>query len=184
MTRLFVAAWPSPTIVAQLRTLTADRQLDGGRRVREENWHVTLRFIGSADVDEVSAQLAAARLPRVLAQLGPTVIDLDSRQIVVPIDDVDNLAAAVATATAGFGEPAAHAFRGHITLARVKPRPSPTNDQRSERSSPSERVSTLLGEPVTGSFTIEEVALVSSDTRPSGAVYDTIATFPTTPSAG
>jgi len=168
VTRLFVAAWPSPTIVAQLRDLTADRQLDGERRVPEENWHVTLRFIGRADVDEVSAQLADARLPRVLAQLGPTVIDLDGRQIVVPVAGVDNLAAAVATATAGLGEPAAHPFRGHLTLARVR----------------DDEASTLIGQPVSGSFEIDEIALVRSETRPSGAVYDTLATFPTTRSAG
>jgi len=166
VTRLFVAAWLPDETSAQLANLVARPAAAGERRLPEVNWHVTLRFVGRADPDELAGRLADASLPSATARLGPTVVALDGRHVVVPVTGADNLVAAVATATRGFGEPDNRPFRGHITLARVTARPH-------------QQTSSLLGEPVTGTFAISEVALVSSDTRPDGAVYTTVATFPT-----
>lgn len=173
MTRLFVAAWPPDETCAHLAGLVASAAALAERRVPRENWHVTLRFIGRADPDEVAGRLADATLPSATARLGPTVVELDGRQVVVPVSGVNALAAVVATATRGIGVSTSRPFRGHITLARVKPRPDLTDASESQGRSP------LLGEPVSGTFVIGEIALVSSDTRPDGATYTTVATFPT-----
>lgn len=167
MTRLFVAAWPSAHVRSRLGDLTGSQPVVGERRVPFENWHVTLRYLGNADIDRVSERLRTADLPRVRAVLGPAVIDLDGRLIVVPVADVDRLAAAVRHATEGLGERDSRPFLGHLTLARVR----------------NGATSALRGQPIDGSFEIDEVALVTSQTLPSGAVYDTMTTFPTTGSA-
>ena len=168
MTRLFVAAWPPDRICGRLSDVTAVAPLHGERRVPEVNWHVTLRFIGNVDIDRVTERLRAADLPAARAVLGPEITDLDGRQIVVPVTGVDPLAHAVREATAGLGAPDRRPFFGHITLARLRD---------GARSS-------LRGAAIDGAFEIDEIALVSSDTLPSGAVYETIATFPITRSAG
>ena len=51
MTRLFVALWPPDEVREELRQLHRKDQR-GVRFVPEDNWHVTLRFLGEADVDE------------------------------------------------------------------------------------------------------------------------------------
>lgn len=133
------------------------------RWVPPENWHVTLRFVGDASPDEVAERLARASLPMATARLGPFVERLDRQQLVVPVAGVDELAAAVVRATDGVGEPARHEFRGHLTVARLRPGAS----------------SAVEGTPVDANFEVVEVALVASDLTPAGAVYTTVATFST-----
>ena len=163
MTRLFVAAWPPDHICAELTGLTDVQSLDGERRVPPENWHITLRFIGTADIARVIERLEAVEFPAAQAMLGPGVIDLDGRQIVVPVTGVDQLARSVRLATDGLGEHDDRPFFGHLTLARVRAGVSPT----------------LRGTAFDATWEIDEIALVTSETLPSGAVYDTVATFPT-----
>jgi 2'-5' RNA ligase len=81
----------------------------------------------------------------------------------VPVDGVDELARAVRAATADIGEPDRHLFRGHLTIARLGPNAH----------------STATGCPIQAEFEIDEIALVTSDLQPTGAVYTTIARFPT-----
>ena len=164
MTRLFVAAWPPEHIRARLSDLTAIAPQDGERRAADANWHVTLRYIGNVDIDRVTERLDAADIPTARAVIGPEVTDLGGRQIVVPVTGVDLLAHAVRQATADLGEVDNRPFFGHVTLARLRDGAG----------------STLRGASIDGVFEITEVALVSSDTLPTGAVYETIATFPTT----
>ena len=164
MTRLFVAAWPDAATIERLTALPRS-EATGVRWVPDQNLHVTLRFLGEADIEATSDLLAAAALPRVTATLGPEVAQLDGKQIVVPVEGVDRLAAAVRTATAAIGVHDPRRFRGHVTIARTKRDVS----------------STLIGTPVGGDFLITELALVASDLRPTGAVYTTVATFPTLP---
>ena len=52
MARLFVAVWPPEAVAAELTALHRKDQR-GVRFVRPENWHITLRFLGDADPDEV-----------------------------------------------------------------------------------------------------------------------------------
>lgn len=162
MTRLFAAAWPPADVVSELRTL--DRPDEPGVRwVPEVNWHITVRFFGEADLDDVATRLEAASLPRATVHLGPRIGRLDVRQIVVPARGVDELAAAVRDATSGVGEIDRRRFRGHLTLARTRPRAP----------------SLMIGAPFTASWEIGEVAVVESDLRPTGVVYTTVASFAT-----
>ena len=162
MTRLFVAAWPDAATGERFRAL--DR-LDAPdvRWVPDENRHVTLRFLGEADPATAIELLSAASLPTATAVLGPTVERLGSRQIVVPVAGVDELAASVRSATAVIGDGDPRPFRGHLTIARTR----------------DGEAANVVGVPITARFKIDEVALVASDLQPSGAVYTTLATFPT-----
>lgn len=159
--RLFVAAWPDGSTRDGLAALPRSVE-DGVRWVPPENWHVTLRFLGTADVDEVATRLAGADLPAVRAELGPAIEWLGT-QLVVPVSGVDDLAAAVALATADVGELPRHRFRGHLTVARTR----------------RHATSAMAGLPCTGGFDVADIALVRSELLPDGASYTTIATFPT-----
>ncbi len=163
MTRLFVAAWPGTDAHDALAGLPRPDDEPGVRWVRPANWHVTLRFIGDADTGEVVERCANAVFPHAVARLGPVVERLDRRQIIVPVDGVDDLAAAVRRVTNGLGEPTRRPFLGHLTIARTKPGAT----------------SSAIGTPIETQFAIDEIALVASDLTPNGAVYTTVATFPT-----
>ena len=162
MPRLFVAAYPPPEVAAELAAIPSD-DATGVRMVPPENWHVTLRFLGDVDTAVVVERLRTAALPHAEAELGPRLEHLGPRQVVAPVAGVDHLAAAVTRATADLGEPPRHAFRGHLTVARLR----------------REATSRLPGEPVTGSFAVNEIALVESTLSESGARYEAVARFPT-----
>lgn len=164
MPRLFLAAWPPAEIRDRLAEFDRTNEPDI-RPVRPSNLHVTLRFIGDRSIDEVSDHLAGVRLPRTTAVLGDRIIRLGARQLVVPVEGVDALAAATRAATHGMGRRDEFEFFGHLTVARTTPNAS----------------SILLGVPVSGSFPIDEIALVESRLLPGGAEYETVATFPTAP---
>lgn len=163
MTRLFVALWPSDSALAALAALPAGDERDV-RRVRPENWHVTLRFVGEAEVDELRWLLADAPLPRVTASLGPAIERLGRRQVVVPVDGIDELAHAIHRATIVVGERSERPFVGHLTIARLRPGAR----------------TALVGVPISATFDVDEIALVASDLTPDGPSYSTVATFPTT----
>jgi 2'-5' RNA ligase len=159
--RLFVAALPDETTVEVLRGLPRPDER-GVQWVPEENWHVTLRFLGTCDTTAVIERLGAAELPSCGASLGPAV-DWLGPQLVVPTSGVADLAAAVHGATAGIGEPPRPRFRGHLTIARTR----------------RAATSTLLGHPVSAAFDVDEVSLVRSDLTPDGPRYTKVATFRT-----
>lgn len=161
MERLFVAAWPDEPTAGVLAGLPRPDER-GVRWVPAEQWHVTLRFLGSCDRDEVVDRLAHAPLPRATARLAPAV-DWLGPQLVVPVTGVDALAATVHRATEGLGDPPRPRFRGHLTVARTR----------------RNATSTVLGHPVSASFEVREVALVRSELTTDGPRYTTVATFPT-----
>jgi len=162
MARLFVAVWPSPAVRAALHALEV-RPEPGIRPVPPENWHITLRFLGDADPAAVEQRLAEARFPRAVAVLGPSVGRLGRKQYVIPVGGLDDLAAAVEATTGDLGMPPRRRFVGHLTVARTKPGTT----------------SRAAGRAIGAELTVDEVALVRSDLTPSGAVYTTLATFPT-----
>jgi RNA 2',3'-cyclic 3'-phosphodiesterase len=163
MTRLFVTVWPPDELIARLAA--ADRPRDQGVNwTPQENLHVTLRFLGEADPDEVIARLDGATLPAATAVVGPAIDVMRERALVLPVAGVDELAAEVHRSLRGIGtEPERRRFVGHITVARL------ARGARPERS---------IGRRFDATFTVEEVALVESTLTPDGAVYETIATWP------
>jgi RNA 2',3'-cyclic 3'-phosphodiesterase len=56
MTRLFVAIWPPDDVLERLADVERPKD-QGVKWVPPENLHITLRFLGDADVDEVTARL-------------------------------------------------------------------------------------------------------------------------------
>lgn len=161
MARLFVAVWPPPDVLDALERF--DRPVSAGTRwTTREQWHVTLRFVGRADPAAAAAALGAIAAPCASAEIGPTVVELGP-VVVAPVAGLDELAAAVRTATAEIGEPPdPRPFSGHLTLARGK---------ELERCP-------MIGASVEGRFTVTEIALVASETHPDGARYTDVARFP------
>jgi 2'-5' RNA ligase len=156
--RLFVAVWPPPAFAEQLTSLPRPEQR-GVRWVSPENWHVTLRFLGEADPEEVGGRLDGAALAPATATLGPVVQRLGRGLVVVPVAGLDQLAAAVADVTSDIGQPLGdRGFRGHVTLARFRP---------------SARCP-LAGTPVHAVASVGEVVLAQSRLSPTGATYERV----------
>ena len=132
MARLFIAVWPTEEVVAELSSLPRKDQ-DGIRFVPAEKWHITLRFLGESNADEVINALDGATVATARAHLGPAIEFMTERALVVPVKGLDALADAVKRLTSQIGEAPRRRFVGHLTLARVKPH------------APTPRV---LGEPV------------------------------------
>jgi 2'-5' RNA ligase len=163
MARLFIAVWPTDDVAAELTSLHRKDQR-GVRFVRPENWHITLRFLGDSNPDDVTDALDGTSLAAARARLGPAVDLLDERALVVPVQGLDSLARTVNARTAHIGEPPRKRFIGHLTIARVKPRvPMPRT----------------IGALVSAAFDVDEIALVRSRLDPDGARYETIQTWPT-----
>lgn len=137
----------------------------GVRFVPPSNWHVTLRFLGEADVDEVVDALNSVTLPSATATLAPGVDVLSGRALAVDVDGLEELAAAVTECTAALGDPPPkRAFRAHLTIARLKGTP---------------RLPRAMGASVSGTFDVGSVALVRSRLEPDGARYETLEEWPT-----
>jgi RNA 2',3'-cyclic 3'-phosphodiesterase len=162
MARLFIAVWPPEEVVAELMSLHRKDQR-GVRFVRPENWHITLRFLGEANPNDVADALDRATLPPARARLGPAVDILANRALVIPVDGLNDLAGDVATCTERIGTPSRDRFIGHLTLARVKP------------SVPMPRT---IGALASAEFDVDEIALVQSRLEPEGARYETLQTWP------
>ena len=161
--RLFVAAWPSRVVVNALRRLPRP-DVTGVRWTTEDQWHVTLRFLGDLEDptpvaealrtglrDVASTDVTADRRAR---RFGPAVVG-------VPVHGLEPVAAAVASATAPWGKTETRPFRGHLTLARCRGR------------APAALLS--IGLPALR-WRADAVCLVRSHLRPTGAAYETIET--------
>ncbi len=138
---------------------------DGVRPVAPEQWHATLRFLGPCDPDVVVDRLRARELPRVTARLGAVGL-LGDRVVVASVEGLEELAEVVRGATADLGRAERHAFRGHLTLARLR------------RGAPEERRGLPLGRPLQAVWSPGEVEVVSSVTHPEGAVHTVLARLP------
>jgi RNA 2',3'-cyclic 3'-phosphodiesterase len=177
--RLFVAVWPDDATLDQLAALERPA-IDGVRWTSPDQWHITLRFFGDVEdpsVIEVALQAAAAgfgsaRGPGVVrAEVGPAVQRVGN-MLWAPVSGLDDLAGYVVSATAALGAPPEdRPFRGHITLAR----------HRSRRKSSVLRAA--QGQPLVGSWNVNEVELVQSHLGPEGSRYEAIARVPLRPNS-
>lgn len=158
--RLFVAVWP-PDAVLDLITQMPRPDTRGVRYTRRDQWHVTLRFLGSCPVDDAVDAFDRIDAHASVATLGPSVRRLGRAVLVAPVAGLDEIATAVVDATAAVGKPPeARPFTGHITVARLTGRYS----------------GQLVGWGISASFPVREVQLVRSRLQHTGAVYETIAT--------
>jgi RNA 2',3'-cyclic 3'-phosphodiesterase len=162
MMRLFVAVWPSPDVIDVLRGIERAEH-PRLRWTRPEQWHVTLRFLGTVEVEPVEQALTAMVAPAAVARLGPTLTRLGRGVLAAPVQGLDELAGVVDDATAEHGRrPDRRPFSGHVTLARSRDRVAPS----------------LAGGAVTGEWTVDEVTLVASHLHPHGARYEILRRFP------
>ena len=174
MSRLFVAIWPPEHVREHVRAL---RRADwaGVRWTPEQNWHVTLRFLGEAEPDVVAATLSAATLPSVVATVSSELVMLGSHSVVLPVSGVDELAESVWAATESLGtQSLSEHFRGHLTIGRAVGRDKIVHD----------RLDLRRRSPTSGTFEVTEIALVESTLSADGASYATVATFPTVSDGG
>jgi RNA 2',3'-cyclic 3'-phosphodiesterase len=162
--RLFVGVVPPERVLDALDRL--DRPESAGVRwTRRDQWHVTLRFLGEvADPDPVAAALSNAPLHRCEVRLGPRVRALGRQVLCLPATGLEDLARAVAEATAGFGQPPDdRRFRGHLTLARLRRGTRPTG---------------LTGAVLDDSFPVTDVRLIRSHQGKDGVRYEDVHVVP------
>jgi RNA 2',3'-cyclic 3'-phosphodiesterase len=157
--RLFVAVWP-PDEVAAVLTALPRPVVAGVRWTTPEQWHVTLRFLGRADVEEASAALSSLEVePACAAVLGGRAVRLGREVLALPVEGLADLASATRTVFDGVGRPVEERpFKGHITLARGK-------GVRAASVPPVDALAWPVG----------SVALVRSDLHPTGARYTVVA---------
>jgi 2'-5' RNA ligase len=161
--RLFVALWPPADVLDALEALPR-LPLAGARWTTRAQWHVTLRFLGSADGRVAAAALDNLVATPCTAELGPRPTRLGRGVLTLPVTGIDELAAAVVHATAHVGVPPdTRRFRGHLTLAESRRGHAPRLDAE-----------------LRASWPVTEVALVESHLHPAGARYDTVHTVPLT----
>jgi 2'-5' RNA ligase len=162
MARLFVAAVPPAPVLDALAALRRPDE-PGVRYTVRDQWHVTLRFLGSCEPDAAQDALHTLDAPAGEAVLGPRVARLGRSVIAVPVHGLDDLAAAVVGATADVGEPPdPRPFTGHLTMARLKGRAA----------------CGIAGEAVDLRFAVSEIHLVSSELGADRARYRSLARFP------
>jgi 2'-5' RNA ligase len=166
--RLFVAVWPPPALVDQLQAM--ERPVRPGLRwTTLDQWHVTLRFLGSVDsgpekqLRRLLKEVAAGAQPAD-ATAGPRPRGLGGAVWMLPVAGLEPLAEAVEEATRDLGRPpAGRPFRGHVTLARARhPR----------------GLAGVPAGPMSARWTVDELTLVASTLRPDGARYDVVGRWP------
>lgn len=161
--RLFVAVWPPDNAIELVRALPRPNT-PGVRWSTEDQWHVTLRFLGNVDdVDEVRDALGTIDLPATEVRLGPATKRLGNGVLMLPVHGVDDLAHAVLRVTDEIVPAEERHFTGHLTVARAKSRGAIPKS--------------IEGTPLESSWTATSFALVRSQTKPSGAVYTDVETF-------
>jgi len=164
--RLFVAVWPSEEVAGALSQLERPER-DGVRWTSADQWHVTLRFLGSLDTAQEDAVRAAldgidwTRFDPTHLTAGPRPTAIGRKTWALPVRGADALATVsnAAITSAGIQPPQAdrdQPFRGHLTLARTKTPPSMAN---------------LPDPQFHASWEVREVTLVLSTLDPTAARY-------------
>jgi RNA 2',3'-cyclic 3'-phosphodiesterase len=163
--RLFVAVIPPSDVLDVLEAIPREPR-DHVRYTTREQWHVTLRFLGDADIAHASAALERVDARAVDASLGPRVERLGRTVAMVPCAGLDEIAASVFRTTADIDHPIeARPFLGHLTIARMK----------NARGCPA------TGFGVATTFTVTEVHLVRSRLASEGARYEIVSKRALTP---
>ena len=139
--------------------------IDGVRWTTRDQWHVTLRFLGSADVDTVRSALAGVGAAPVTARLGPAVGRFGHRILHVPVTGLEQVASAVIAATSQLGRPPDdRPYAGHLTLARV------AKGARVD-------LRRLAGAAVAASWEVTDFCLVQSRLSSAGSRYEVLERF-------
>lgn len=164
VTRLSIAVWPPPRIIAVLSAL--DRPVvEGVRWSTPEQWLVKVRPLGSVDerlvpalVGVLEAELDGA--PAVRCVLGPVTRRLGSQWLGAPVGGLEELAAVVFEATAGV-VPVTHPqpFQADVVLARGRVQKG------------------LVGQPILGTWKAHSISLVADRSSPMAPHLEDLATI-------
>lgn len=164
MMRLFIAVWPPPEVVDVIAAMPRPEN-PALRWTTPDQWHVTLRFLGSVDdtgYAELRARLDACVFPGPAhAELGPEIGRFGQNVLQVPVSGLDRHAQAVTAATEDLGESPSDAFVGHLTLARVRGRAR-------------FHLRPYCGTPISAAWEADEVTIVRSRTAPQGGQYEVL----------
>ena len=162
--RLFVAVWPSTEVLDAIAGFERP-EVRGLRWTTPDQWHVTLRFLGECEVDDVLPAFRTISADRAEVTMGPTTGRFGNRILHVPTEGLLSLATATVAATAGVGQPPDdRPFAGHLTLAR------------SRRGDTDLRPFASL--PLAGRWTVDQLTLVASHLGPGGARYEIVESLP------
>lgn len=182
--RAFIAiSLPAPVLKA---IVTAQETLKGSglkiRWVRKEGIHLTVKFLGDIDRDDVEKVRGA--MERATSSFSPFSLQGDGVGVFPDLKrprvawvgvsgEVDILRALqrdLESQLSGLGFPKEkRPFKGHLTMGRVKGRLDKTELRQALEA---------LGGFRTESFMVESIVLFQSDLRPDGAVYSRLAEVP------
>jgi 2'-5' RNA ligase len=166
--RSFFAVYPDESARRALAEVAPD-DADDVRVTDMAEWHVTLRFLGDLDDDDLAAVRVAARAATIGAEpfevrLGPlTALGAAARVLFVPAEGADLMAEQLDAALGDLGEPREGPFRGHLTLARARGR--------------GRLPVALVGTSVHTTFVVAEVVLIGSRLEPDRAVHHVVDRF-------
>ena len=165
MPRLFVAVWP-PDDVLDLIAALPRPDVEGLRWTTRDQWHVTLRFFGSVELEDASRALPQAEAFAATAALGPETGRFGKGILHVPVEGLAEVAKAVVQATEQVGKPPEpRPFSGHLTLARARDRRRGVD------------LRPLVGTPIAAEWAVTEVCLVESHLSSKGARYEVVETL-------
>jgi RNA 2',3'-cyclic 3'-phosphodiesterase len=160
--RLFVAVWP-PDDVLDLIAALPRPEVEGLRWTTRDQWHVTLRFFGTVELEAAADSLRGLSAPAASGELGPTTGRFARRVLHVPVAGLEAVANAVVRATKKVGKPPEpRPFAGHLTLARARDRRRGVD------------LRELVGTPVSATWSVHEVCLVESHLSSKGANYEVV----------
>jgi 2'-5' RNA ligase len=158
--RLFVAVWPPDDVLSLIAGLPRP-DVEGLRWATRDQWHVTLRFFGSVELEQAAEAFRSVSSPATTAVLGPETGRFGKRVLHVPVSGLEGMAKAVVRATKKVGKPPEpRPFHGHLTLARARDRRRGVD------------LRTLVGTPVSATWPVTEVCLVESHLSSKGANYE------------
>ena len=165
MPRLFVAVWPPDDVLSLIAALPRP-EVEGLRWTTRDQWHVTLRFFGSVELEDAAAAFRSATASATTVALGPETGRFGKRILHVPVDGLADVAKAVVRATKKVGRPPEpRPFRGHLTLARARDRRRGVD------------LRPLVGTPIAAAWPVTEVCLVESHLSSKGATYEVVETL-------
>lgn len=187
--RLFVAIELPPSVLDALAAIMSALKTSGAdaglRWVRPESIHLTLKFLGETDEEDLPAIIAALRgvagehppidvAPGGLGSFGGR---RNLRVVWVgvggQVDALTSLAGGVDPALAPLGfKPEARPFSPHLTLARIRDDVAPDDRARIHD------IIESLAPPAIPSFRATAFSLMESKLQRGGAVYRQVASFP------
>jgi 2'-5' RNA ligase len=176
MARAFVAVVPPAPVLDAIAAAFGEPELEGARRTRREQWHLTLQFLGNrTDLDEVADALCDLSVRPGAVQLGGFGAFPNERRARVLWLGVAHGEPFVAQLVAAVGAllgprgypPDDRDHHPHVTLARCK---APTDLRPT--------LAALAPGPVGPDWTVDDIVLFESLTRATGAIYKERARFP------